>query len=76
MDKHKFVQQLDNPREKHLPLGDAKAHSASPQQEGQLTCHEASEMLLPIPPLAKNSQAVLLSSILLFHLCLITVPPL
>lgn len=34
MDHHQFVQQLDNLREKHVPLGDGKAHSASPQQEG------------------------------------------
>lgn len=75
MDQHQFVQQWDNLREKHVPLGDAAAHSASPQQEGQLTCHEAAEMLLLIPPLAKDSQAVLLSSILL-HLCPITIQPL
>lgn len=76
MDQHQFVQQWDNLREKHVPLGDATAHSASPQQEGQLTCHEAAEMLLLIPPLAKDSQAVLLSSILLLHLCPITIQPL
>lgn len=55
MDQHPFVQRLENPREKHPPLGgDARAHGASPRWEGRRARREASATPRSHPSLSKG----------------------